>query len=1101
MSLSAGQKSSRAATISASDHCCSCQIDDVARQCILVRCKSQVVTGFLRGLFDPETDLEMRDLYAGYTLDLFGTLANKLKCDHQHDVSQCSRSDIHTSTLLSQMLAVHLPTYDAQRLKSTAELQKYLNSIDEQLDYLKTHLQSQQPDFVQLCFDLLHLALTQHDRLVQTPPTPPAQAADYVGDKVRSDFALPFFGHLDSVLQANIVNANNYIDQHPNLVYSKSFPILQSSGTGKSKLAVQLSASHPGFLVCTRSPGTELQVSFPPNDKSVYDFLSKQYASSLQAHKRVACWLAAYFDVLATALTHRMRDSNCFKHVDSQRYHPTVKRGHDVNLCWQTVVFQLALAIHDGPDFIQNYSFDQVAPLGAKCPKSQLGFESPTSADKSLERTDDRLNWKQIDDGPVQPEPAAASTSTSALTSGSPARPLTEQAIAMHYARRYMQTPLRRLERLLPDKLLKTHFFFLAIDEILPIAHTLPILRRLWREAQPASTWLMLIDTDSQVAPLAGIQVRKASARLDTQDDLLVIPPFVKLGFDAVIKHRIESCRGDFYQGRLTFGQLLEMLSCFGRPLWSTNLYRSVDEPTRPNIKNILAKLLADQHFPDAWPRATEHDLRNADSIPFKALMAIVEQRLPLHFVGHQGARVVPRPQIDSNTNFAIRSASKKQSAPVADDSSELDLETRSTLFLQEQASKHLRVISKVHDNVNFFVTCTVSEPALSLAVASLLRGNSTSSSTLIKCYAMHVGLMLGEEGEEGFRLLCTLAADLVAEERAKKEQMHKSTGATRPGAKGEASAQAFSAKCDPIPLQSWLDKLFGKVNLEPELRAWASNYYINFTHFLRLGAYIYSDELSNDAKRLDITALAEYWWRQAAINGRQNQPAWDIIIPIYRSVGPPALSDRFEPARVSYIAVQVKNKESDTSATRFFGPSFRQGESSKGLDPRLGFDNECLEIFVDLRSPTVLPHRFEWLAPNEKEKLQPPLTRLHLTVSGRSPDVFPLIRKLSSEAAERLPLLFGSTVPSLEESSSRRQLYKVLNTSSNSVAKSEFERLERILDGDGPAHLWDCSTSRARKRARTKIPWAAAAATEQQTAEDNDDSGHDDNDDEEDMS
>ncbi|PDQ12296.1 hypothetical protein, partial [Enterobacter cloacae] len=79
------------------------------------------------------------------------------------------------------------------------------------------------------------------------------------------------------------IRENNQYD----LVYAKTFPILQSSGTGKTKLVVQLSAFQAGLLVCTRRPKSQwtISTSFPPSDNSVYSFL-QQYTLLTNRHIR-----------------------------------------------------------------------------------------------------------------------------------------------------------------------------------------------------------------------------------------------------------------------------------------------------------------------------------------------------------------------------------------------------------------------------------------------------------------------------------------------------------------------------------------------------------------------------------------------------------------------------------------------------------------------------------------------------------------------------------------------------------------------------------------------------------------------------------------------
>lgn len=326
---------------------------------------------------------------------------------------------------------------------------------------------------------------------------------------------------------------------------------------------------------------------------------------------------------------------------------------------------------------------------------------------------------------------------------------------------------------------------------------------------------------------------------------------------------------------------------------------------------------------------------------------------------------------------------------------------------------------------------------------------------------------MLGGEGEEGVRLLLSMAADLVASKRI---QLLNANAAQ--DTKDEPSV--FAAQCDPICLCDWLETLFGK-NLDYNLRKWASKYFLNFTHYLRLSSYVYSDP-DKQHRRLQCSALVEYWMRQVAFYGLDNQHGWDVVIPIYRSDRPPANSDTFQPANLSYVAIQVKNCKCDIKATRFFGPALRSSSSSSsegnggngGLDSSI-LENKFLEIFLDLRSPTPM-HRFEWLSASSDEMKCPPTNRLHLTVGGCDARTFPLIGGLTSEASCLLELLFGHTESDMSLDKGRIELDKAIH--GESPEKEEFERLQQIIDGEGPAYLWE-SHRGSTKRGATGIPWA----------------------------
>lgn len=103
--------------------------------------------------------------------------------------------------------------------------------------------------------------------------------------------------------------------------------------------------------------------------------------------------------------------------------------------------------------------------------------------------------------------------------------------------------------------------------------------------------------------------------------------------------------------------------------------------------------------------------------------------------------------------------------------------------------------------------------------------------------------------------------------------------------------------------------------NLSEELLSWASSYYLNFTHYLELQHWVHPG-------LMDPLLLVEAWWRQVAIYGNINQRGWDLLILIYHSERPPQLSDQFEPLRLSYVALQVKNSVTSIVATKKFGRS-----------------------------------------------------------------------------------------------------------------------------------------------------------------------------------
>ena len=120
---------------------------------------------------------------------------------------------------------------------------------------------------------------------------------------------------------------SSYLPQ-PSLPYhARVVPILQSTGFGKSKLCVHLSAQQAGLLACVHQHRPFQPQPFPSQDRVVYNYFhtfldtydgtasSKKPSEQQHDHSvyaRVACFLAAYCKTLYLYLKNLMRVSGCF---------------------------------------------------------------------------------------------------------------------------------------------------------------------------------------------------------------------------------------------------------------------------------------------------------------------------------------------------------------------------------------------------------------------------------------------------------------------------------------------------------------------------------------------------------------------------------------------------------------------------------------------------------------------------------------------------------------------------------------------------------------------------------------------------------------------
>ncbi|SPO20522.1 uncharacterized protein UTRI_10042 [Ustilago trichophora] len=1109
-------------------------------------------------------------------VDTLGEVSLKESCSHPPlpfptatDQLQCN---LIWSSNVNDTDALNAACNGKQLLERIGELTKQDNHVIESLT--QSFDDQRELPSEELAHYLWYLIALIFQRDNTPDPVNPSKSLSPT--QVRKDFRAAFGGNLLKLLQHFITRVNAFINDGHNydVVYAKVLPILQSSGTGKTKLAVQLSAYQAGMLICTRNRNNSLPTSFPPFDEKVHTYFRDTLdckwnskwlpkAKLTIQYKRLAAWVGAYFNLLADCIKQLKEHRGCF---DSQGQSLHSK----VDACWQTVVYYLACRIHSGTDFIQNYSFQGLSesqlpyekprfcPESVLHPKAQtpaasnanISFGSDNSSSSSqkskkstafsisileedprfrttllhkITRNANRILQACEEEPPkdeaaeevaeededkdtyeVEPKSkdenkdtcedmgtANCDALTQATSTSAPTEPKERDQkrnepahVASGAAQDYIIPSLEKLEDTLPRNLGRQgkFFFFLAIDEVAYFTELLPVLRRLWRESKPGCTWLILVDTESSIAHLAGDGVVKASLRLGDEEGKVIVPPFTCLPFDVHFVHRLENeeLQQQLQTGSLKFCHLINMLRWLGRPLWGTTLYTQTPsigkDCYRPHLKNILMKLFYGRlDSTQFWP--AEGDTRSFDII-----MAAVTSRK----------------------------------------------------FLQQQVSSYLRIVSDVN-RTNSYVTATPSEPAVLLAVASEFRRktlDAVADCILRWSDAVHtlaqaqrsVGLMLGEEGEECVRLLVTIAADLVAADRVQRACTQEKLAANSIG--------LFRAQYNPICLRDWLQMLFnteskaGWYKVHPDhppqpgrdILEWASDYYLNFTHFVELG-------LTVKPEQADPALLVEYWLRQAAIYGTVNQHAWDLLIPIYRSTSSaPSWSDYFDPSQLSYVAIQVKNCY--TAVTDRFGPSCwypetvpssanpTDGEgaaSSQGQWPRPLDD--CLEIFFDLRGvsgvclrdftetrPRYEPKKGGATSNNlgdtnqEAPSLSPPEDKLDvvmeeaasppenaaqgrlrpnnylsLVVSGTSASVLHVITNFDEPVRKELRLLFAVDDDVLEQNWKR--VIKQGTTGGAGITK-DFEKGARVMHGLGPNHLLPGGPGATRRpRGATAIP------------------------------
>ncbi|KAJ1603661.1 hypothetical protein NDA14_002504 [Ustilago hordei] len=908
----------------------------------------------------------------------------------------------------------------------------------------------------------------------QSDPTHHTSSLTTTTPSPSTYFNQPFYGPSLSLLQGHITVHNNIFTtsakpihsdedkaeeySEPELpvpnwqkYYIKVLPILQSSGFGKTRMCVQLSTISPGMLIClrhkTQADDKQHQESFPPQDSLVFEYFQRcrdrifnaefpttpeDHERFNQAHLAVLAWLAIYCKTIAFYLEQLKRNAHdCFgtpRRCDS-----------DPRLCWQTIVYQLAVAIHSpSSGFLPNKLFEQPQT----CPRiplvqdlsDSLSSNDATTTSTPTEQPTNRTKAELYAQMQTPPQLFGTRRLRSVMLEYicksateldqemciQLAACLKEPELLVTAIEEYLKPHLDRLEQSAPDKTAQS-FSFIALDECGSMPDLLQIIRRVWFHALPMSTWILLIDADPCLVPLAEDTSHKSSRRTSSGSRHRVTQPFSFMPLDVNFS---EQQRQNLFADvpTLTLRKLNQLLPTLGRPLWYNKLYHSEQGVIYPRA--IIDKLL----YPAGWqwnfrPFWMHHDAINQN------LLALVSQRIYLE--------------------VSSRSAPKSWYG-----------------FIQNQIGQHLRFIGRIYSASDSIITNTPSEPPLSAAAAWFFRGEPKDThlkwGKVIEALVHAnepVGFNLGTKGEHGVAVLCTMAIDVAASQLYSdvlKQSLSPSAN----------TSSIYAAVFGLVPVRRWLRWLIGgrihhaafsfppptthvgsgedgghvgdameedsvassSADLESEsmspnsafaaagtmdetsaLWRWAGRAWLNFKHIVP------SEDQVNAQKVLDAEELVQLWFRQAAAQCITNQSGWDFLIPVYESNTNEAPSDAemFDKAKLSYIAIQVKNCIKRPSK------AVRDGEVGPRLAMAEGKQKECLELFFDLKGhhDHQQGHMYSQRR-HPQPKTDTPLTqadqrarqllRHHLYIAGQDSATFPQLNWLLSPAKEQVALLFG---------------------------------------------------------------------------------------------
>ncbi|SPO31668.1 uncharacterized protein UTRI_06634_B [Ustilago trichophora] len=205
-----------------------------------------------------------------------------------------------------------------------------------------------------------------------------------------------------------------------------------------------------------------------------------------------------------------------------------------------------------------------------------------------------------------------------------------------------------------------------------------------------------------------------------------------------------------------------------------------------------------------------------------------------------------------------------------------------------------------------------------------------------------------------------------------------------------------YAAMMGVVTVKDWLDQLLGPIDSTDsgEFDTWTQQHWLNFNHVANL-----AEQIQPEAK-MTRQQLGEFWLRHAAIRGVSNQKGWDLVIPAYQSDDMPIGDQIFSLARLSYVAIQIKNCAEKPKVASELAPSLASWPEGK---PSLN----TLELFLDLCGRTTLPHR-AYLPTSESRRKGAEPHKYRIEVGGFNHSTYPILAKLDYDVQRKVPSLFG---------------------------------------------------------------------------------------------
>lgn len=435
------------------------------------------------------------------------------------------------------------------------------------------------------------------ERACGVPERDPLPVVD--PDIIARDFSRPYMGGGADTLDEWVLYYKEQVDNSETSArhfYANVIPILQSSGSGKTRTVMELSRSRLGMLVCVRPKvalrdGILLSTSIPPRDDIVADDLLAPTEGFFHPTRIIATWLIA----LARELAEFYRED--FTEFCKQNHTDSAAAKRDPKL-W--AVYKSRVAELLKPESVR------LSPVSSPNLESEEG-SSPPSRHRLLEnvtRTAVKLRKQSC-------------YSMDEYHKKTGDKKGLDASLAAGFFQKDLDAAFQRITDFIGDT---GDYFHLAIDECGSLGERLHILRRLWSYTH--GVFLFFLDTNTEIAltyndgPVLS-SARPTSVNKKLMEPFLALPQNLALRADEEIYAKILSGQGD----RVTHRDLLSWLPKMGRPLLNDTPYREI---TETSMDLLITKIL----------KTTSREQWHTSCVQ---TIALTSQRMPLTLVGLQG--------------------------------------------------------------------------------------------------------------------------------------------------------------------------------------------------------------------------------------------------------------------------------------------------------------------------------------------------------------------------------------------------------------------------------------------------------------------------------